>query len=195
MDRVLGNLERGLVVVISAPAGTGKTTLVRMLCKEFPCVAESISYTTRAIRKNEVAGDHYYFISEKEFEAKIQQGEFLEHAKVFNHYYGTSRLQVEAKQKEGKHVVLVIDTQGALQLMGSYFATFIFIKPPSIDELRRRLQSRRADTIEAIEERLSWAATEMSLSDRYDYTIVNQNLDVAYSVLRSILIAEEHKNA
>lgn len=190
----LGGLKRGMVFVISAPAGTGKTTLVRMLRQEFSCVVESVSYTTRKPRKNEVAGVDYFFISNEEFEQKIREGDFLEYAKVFNHYYGTSRKFVGLEQDKGKHVILVIDTQGALQLMGTYTAVFIFISPPSIEELRRRLMTRRADTIEAIEERLSWAQHEMSLSNRYDYQIVNEDLGVAYTVLKSILIAEEHKN-
>ncbi len=194
MMQVLGGLQKGLVFVISAPAGTGKTTLTRMLCQEFACVTESISYTTRSIRSGEVPGNDYYFIPQEEFKKKIMEGEFLEYAQVFSHYYGTSKIQVEAEQKRGKHVVLVIDTQGALQLMGTYPAVFIFIKPPSINELRRRLVARKSDALDAIEQRLSWAEKEMSLANRYDYTIVNQDLDIAYSVLRSILIAEEHKN-
>jgi guanylate kinase len=193
MIELLGGLKRGLVFVISAPAGTGKTTLVRMLRQEFPCVVESISFTTRQLRKNEIAGSDYHFISIPEFEKKIEEGEFLEYAKVFNNYYGTSRTFVESQQAMGKHVVLVIDTQGALQLMGSYNASFIFISPPSLEELGRRLNTRRADTLEVIQERLSWAGREMALADRYDYHIINDNLQTAYQVLRSILIAEEHK--
>ncbi|MDE3045929.1 MAG: guanylate kinase [Verrucomicrobiota bacterium] len=194
MMKVLGGLKKGLVFVVSAPAGTGKTTLVQMLCKEFDCVVESVSFTTRKPRPNEREGKDYHFISAAEFEKKIKEGEFLEHAKVFNHYYGTSLLFVEREQARGKHVVLVIDTQGAMKLMGGFPATFIFISPPSMKELKKRLMARRSETEEAMEERLSWAEKEMSLAPRYDYHIINEDLKVAYEVLRSILIAVEHKN-
>ena len=187
-------MKKGLVFVISAPAGTGKTTLVRMLLEEFHNVVESVSFATRSPRANEVEGRDYYFISQKEFEKKIDEGEFLEYAKVFDHYYGTSRKFVEAQQQKGKHVVLVIDTQGALQLMNQLEATFIFISPPSLEELMARLYRRRSESDAAIAQRLSWAEKEMALSEKYDYHIVNDNLKTAYDVLRSILIAEEHKN-
>jgi guanylate kinase len=193
MHQVLGGLKEGIVFVVSAPAGTGKTTLVRMLCDEFDCVVESISYTTRAARANEVPGRDYHFISHAEFERKIASGDFLEYAKVFDHYYGTSRKDVEEAIRQGKHVVLVIDTQGALQLMGRLKGVFIFIAPPHISELRRRLENRKSESDEAISQRLSWAQQEMALAPRYDYQIVNDNLKSAYEVLRSILIAEEHR--
>jgi guanylate kinase len=187
-------MKKGLVFVVSAPAGTGKTTLVRMLIEEFSRVVESVSFTTRAPRPNEVPGRDYYFISPEEFENKIAEGEFLEYAHVFNYFYGTSRKFVEAQQQKGKHVVLVIDTQGALQLMGKLEAIFIFISPPNLDELRARLLRRKADTEEAIAHRLSWAEKEMALAERYNYHIVNDHLKTAFEALRSILIAEEHRN-
>ncbi len=188
-------MKKGLVFVVSAPAGTGKTTLVRMLLEEFHHHAvESISFTTRPPRSNEVAGRDYNFITTSEFEQKIEEGEFLEYAQVFGNYYGTSRKFVQAQQEKGKHVILVIDTQGALQLRGQLEAVFIFISPPSLEELRSRLYRRKSETEEAIEHRLSWAEKEMALSKKYDYHIVNDHLKTAYDVLRSILIAEEHKN-
>ena len=193
MHKLLGELQRGLIFVVSAPAGTGKTTLVRMLCNEFDCVKESVSYTTRASRANEVPGRDYHFITAEEFKQKISDNDFLEYAKVFDRYYGTSRSEVEQQLNEGKHVILVIDTQGALQLMDQLDAIFIFIHPPHIDELRRRLESRKSENREAIEQRLSWAVKEMELAPRYDYQLVNDHLKLAYEVLRSILIAEEHK--
>lgn len=192
--KLLGNTKPGRLFVLSAPAGTGKTTLVRMLTKEFPCVAESISFTTRAPRAGEVPGADYHFISVEEFNQRLADGEFLEHAQVFDHLYGTSRKLVERDLNEGKHVVLVIDTQGALQLRGRVPATFIFVSPPSLEELRVRLGRRSADTPASIEQRLSWAAKEMALAPHYDYHIINENLEVAYAVLRSIVIAEEHCN-
>ncbi len=134
-----GTLNRGLVFIISAPAGTGKTTLVRMLCEEFDRIVESVSYTTRKIRPKEEDGKDYHFVSEEEFEEKIKQSDFLEYARVFGHYYGTSGKDIEELVRKGKHVVLIIDTQGALQLMGKIEAVFIFISPPDFEELRSRL--------------------------------------------------------
>lgn len=191
--KVLGELKKGLIFVISAPAGTGKTTLVRMLQKEFSCVTESISYTTRQPRPSEVPGRDYHFITVPEFEEKIREGEFLEYAQVFGNYYGTSRKFIGEQQKLGKHVLLVIDTQGAMQLMGTMDAVFIFIRPPDMETLRARLSARKSESSEAIDERLSWAKKEMDLAVHYNYQIVNDRLDTAYDVLRSVLIAEEHK--
>lgn len=191
--KVLGERKRGLAFVISAPAGTGKTTLVKMLYKEFDCVVGSISYTTRKPRAGEVNGRDYHFVSREEFEKKISQGDFLEHAVVYNEYYGTSKSYVEKVQASGKHVVLVVDTQGALQLMGRFAATFIFISPPSLESLADRLKKRRSESEESLKERLSWAAEEMELAHRYNYNIVNDDLNVAYTVLKSIFIAEEHR--
>ncbi|MBF8262527.1 MAG: gmk [Parachlamydiales bacterium] len=194
MQKLLGNFKEGLIFVVSAPAGTGKTTLVRMLCDEFDCVHESVSFTTRPARANEVPGKDYNYISSAEFQKMIAHKDFLEYAQVFDHYYGTGRSYVDALRRQSKHVVLVIDTQGALQLMEQIKAVFIFIRPPSIAELRRRLESRKSDSTDSIEQRLSWAEKEISMADRYDYQIVNDHLKTAYDVLRSICIAEEHRN-
>lgn len=193
-QRLLGNVEKGFLFVLSAPAGTGKTTLVRMLSKEFPCIYESVSCTTRPPRPGEVEGIDYHFLSKKEFEEKIAQGEFLEHADVFGYHYGTSRTLVEKNRDEGKHVFLIIDTQGALQLKKNKVdAIYIFISPPSLDELRTRLTNRKTESIETIEKRLSWAEDEIKKMAHYDYHIVNDNLNTAYAILRSIVIAEEHR--
>ena len=191
--KLLGGLERGLVFVVSAPAGTGKTTLVRMLTDEFDCVAESVSYTTRKMRPGESEGKDYYFVSDEEFERMAKAGEFLEHASVFGHSYGTSKKTVEERLCRGKHVVLVIDTQGAQSVKKMLDAVFIFIRPPNFEELKKRLHGRQSDTRESIETRLSWAEREMEAAKRYDYLIVNENLHLAYQILRAIFIAEEHK--
>ncbi len=193
MSKLLGNLEKGLVFVLSAPAGTGKTTLAQMLCAEFDCLVESVSCTTRDIRPGEVEGEHYYFLTKEAFEAKVRNGDFLEHAILYENYYGTTKEFVMLHQRLGKHVILVIDTQGAMQLKGKIDAIYIFLSPPSLDELKERLMRRKTESPRLIEERLKIARREIALADQYDYHIVNDNLKVAYDVLRSILIAEEHK--
>jgi guanylate kinase len=191
--KLLGNLKKGLVFVVSAPAGTGKTTLVKMLVDEFSCVKASISCTTRPPREGEASGEDYEFISKKEFEKKIADGDFLEYATVFGHYYGTSKKTVSKEQEEGKHVILVIDTQGAMQIKKIFHAVYVFILPPSMEELSKRLKKRKTEPPEKIKSRLEWAKKEVEMAVYYDYQIVNDNLIIAYQVLRSILIAEEHK--
>lgn len=192
--QVLGGMQKGLIFIVSAPAGTGKTTLVHMLQKEFSCVVESISYTTRPMRSSEISGRDYHFVGREEFEEKIKAGDFLEHARVFGEYYGTSREALFQQLSQGKHVVLVIDTQGALNIKNKLDAVFIFIQPPSIEILKKRLLARKSENSAAMEERLAWAQKEIDCAIHYDYQIVNDDLSTAYDVLRSVLIAEEHKN-
>lgn len=193
-QKLLGNLSKGLCFVISAPAGTGKTTLVRMLAQEFSCIWESVSCTTRAPRPGEVEGKDYYFLTQADFEEKVKHGDFLEYAEVFGYHYGTSQTFVAKQQEMGKHVFLIIDTQGAMQLKKKKFpAVYIFLSPPSLEELKERLHKRQTDSVEVIEQRLSWAEAEMAMVKNYDYHIVNDNLTNAFTILRSIVIAEEHK--
>ena len=191
--KVLGNNQKGLAFVVSAPAGTGKTTLVHMLAQEFPCVVESVSFTTRLQRPGEIAGVHYNFVSNEEFESKIANDDFLEFVQLYGCYYGTSHRAVQALQNQGKHVILVIDTQGALQLKTWFPATFIFLQPPSLEVLRERLVQRKTETLTVIEQRLAIAQKEIEASCHYDYCITNDDLSTAYQVLRSIVIAEEHR--
>ncbi len=192
--KLLGNLSTGLVFVLSAPAGTGKTTLVRMLVREFGCIAESISCTTRAIRPGEQPGVDYHFLSLEEFQKKRAEGDFLECAEVFGHWYGTSKAYVQAQQSMGKHVFLVIDTQGALWLKQQLFkAVYIFLSPPSMEELKSRLHQRQTDSQSVIEQRLAWAEEELRMQPYYDYHIVNDHLEHAYAILKSIVIAEEYR--
>jgi guanylate kinase len=190
--KLLGNLSEGLAFIVSAPAGTGKTTLVQMLVQEFPCVVASISCTTRSPRPGEIPDVDYHFLNEKEFQKRVAAHEFLEHAQLYGCYYGTSKETIEMQRKSGKHVILTIDTQGALQLKGKYKATYIFIHPPSLEELRRRLELRKTETPKTIEQRLAKASQELEASSEYDYQIVNDDLRTAYQVLRSIVIAKEH---
>jgi len=190
--RILGNLSQGFAFIISAPAGTGKTTLVGMLKKEFPCIVESISYTTRKPRVNEINGRDYFFITDEEFQMRLKNEEFLEYAEVFGSHYGTSKEFVSQQQEKGNHVILVIDTQGAEKLK-KYNLISIFISPPNMQELQYRLHSRKSETEEMIQKRLDWAKREINQANEYDYHVINDDLEIAYEVLRSILIAEEHK--
>lgn len=193
MPQLIGNSSRGMLFILSAPAGTGKTTLVHMLQNEFPSIAVSISCTTRHPRETEIPDKDYHFLTRKEFEKKIKAGEFLEYAEVFGNYYGTLSKDIDLLQKQGRHVFLVIDTQGAVQLKGKIHAVFIFLSAPSPEHLRERLLMRRTETEQSIETRLSWAEKEMQMIPFYDYHVVNDDLHVAYQILRSIVIAEEHR--
>ncbi|MFT4554110.1 MAG: guanylate kinase [Chlamydiales bacterium] len=191
--RVLGQRKSGLFFVISAPAGTGKTTLVDKLLNEFSCIKRSVTCTTRKAREGEVDGEHYHFISQEEFDKMAEEGAFLEYVSLFEHSYGTPKEWILDQENQGNHVVLVIDTQGAMKLKGKLDATFIFISPPSIEELRTRMLNRRTESPESIERRLNEAERELSMLKLYDYNVINDDLDIAYEVLRSIFVAEEHK--
>src|SRR3990167_2912057 len=142
MQKLIGNLKKGLFFILSAPSGGGKTTLIRMLTKEYEKILESVSFTTRETREDEREGIDYFFISKEDFEEKIRSGFFLEYAKVYDNYYGTSKEYVKKHLNEGKHVVLVIDTQGALSLKNKVEASYIFISPPSLEELKMRIIKR-----------------------------------------------------
>lgn len=195
MTSLLGEINEGLIFIVSAPAGTGKTTLVQKLVEEFPTIIASISFTTRQLREGEVPGVHYHFITQSEFEAKIAAADFLEYVKLYDTYYGTSKQWVKEQQQKGKHIILVIDTQGALQLKEKIMATTIFIRPPSIEVLRQRLIQRQTESLEMIEKRLDWAREELAVAHRYDYQLINDDLDIAYQVLKSIFIAESHRTS
>jgi guanylate kinase len=193
MTSLLGETNEGLIFIVSAPAGTGKTTLVHRLVEEFPSIIASISFTTRKPRIGEVPGVHYHFIAESEFEAKIAAGDFLEYVKLYGTYYGTSHQWIKEQQQQRKHVVLVIDTQGALLLKDKIDAISIFIRPPSVEVLRQRLTQRQTESLEMIEKRLEWARRELEVAQQYDYQLVNDDLEVAYHIFRSIFIAECHR--
>lgn len=191
--KVFGNLKKGLLFVVSAPAGTGKTTLVNQLTHEFSEIVQSVSFTTRKPRPGEIEGVHYHFISKEGFKEKIKANDFLEHVSLYGDYYGTCRAWVENHLNQGRHVVLVIDTQGGLKIKGSVDATFIFIRPPSLDILRKRLEGRKTEPPEMIQKRIARAEHEMEEGKAYDYQIINDDLSTAYQVLKSIFIAEEHR--
>ncbi len=193
MEKLLGNLKKGLLFIVSSPSGAGKTTLSEMLCKEFDCVVRSISCTTRAPRTGEKDKVDYFFITKEEFEQKITENAFLEYAQVFDHYYGTLKKHVTDLRQKGKHVLLVIDVQGSMQVKEKTTAISIFVSPPSLEELKSRLIKRQTEDQVQIEKRLQRVQEEMSKASSYDYHIVNDNLEVAYATLRDILISEEQK--
>ncbi len=179
------------VFIISAPSGSGKSTLVKRLLAHDQNLIFSTSYTTRAPRGTEVNGQHYVFITRPEFEARIRRGEFLEWALVFGNYYGTHRGVLERGQAEGKDVVLDIDVQGARQLKEKIpEAVSIFILAPSREELDKRLRTRSEDSEEVILRRLAGAAREIEDFRRYDYVLVNDDVDLASERLQAIVDAE-----
>jgi len=184
--------QKGLLIVISAPSGTGKTTLCHMLLEEFPNMEFSISYTTRKPRPGELNGRDYFFVDRKTFERMIEEGDFLEWAEVYGNLYGTSKSQVLKALKEGKDILLDIDTQGALQVKKNFpEAVLIFILPPSLKELERRLKKRGTDDEETIKKRLQIAREEIRKALEYDYIVVNDILEVAFERLRFIITAEK----
>lgn len=181
----------GKLFVVSAPSGAGKTTLVRIMLDRFAALSYSISSTTRPMRKNEVHGRDYYFITPQDFEAKIDQGEWLEWAKVHDNYYGTSKHAVKEALAEGKSILLDIDVQGAAQVMASDMRPVtIFIEPPSMEELKHRLINRDTDSDEVIQKRLINARSELAQKDHYQYCVVNDDLDAAIQTLYDIFRKE-----
>jgi len=179
---------KGQLFIMSAPSGCGKTTLERMLIDSDLNLKKSISVTTRKPRKGEEEGRDYYFISEKEFFKRRDNGEFLEWAKVFGHYYASPKDKIERYLNEKKNILLSIDIQGAKQIKKIYpDAVYIFIKPPSLKDLEARLKARGTDNKEDIEERLKVAKEEIRQSKMYDYVVVNDKIDRAYQQLKEII--------
>ena len=187
--------KKGVLFVISGPSGVGKGTINKMLYDEFDGqVSFSVSATTRGPREGEVDGTHYFFISRQEFENRVANNEFLEHAEYAGNCYGTPRSYVLKLLDEGVSVILEIDLQGAIQVKERMpESVSIFILPPSFEELESRLRGRGTETPEKIEKRLAAAKYEMEMAYTYDYRIVNDNLEEAYQQLRSIFLNETEK--
>jgi guanylate kinase len=184
---------QGLLVVVSSPSGAGKTTLCQRLMREFPNLVFSVSYTTRPMRPGEREGSDYHFVDEATFNVMIERGDFAEHAHVHGHRYGTTRRFVEEARENGKDVLFDIDYQGGRQLKSGYekygYLVMVFILPPSIAELERRLRSRATESEAVIERRLAKAREEIEHYHFYDYLIVNDDLDRAYDQLRGVYLA------
>ncbi|WP_301859211.1 guanylate kinase [uncultured Megasphaera sp.] len=188
--------DSGLLIVVSGPSGAGKGTICDALRKQFPNIHYSISMTTRKPRQGEVDGVNYYFASKDKFESLLEQDAFLEHAKVYDHYYGTPKDYVYRLLGEGKHVMLEIDIQGAMQVKEKYpQGVFIYIVPPSKEVLEKRLRGRHTDTDDVIAGRLAKARAELDWIAQYDYVIVNDDLDKAVHAAASILEAEQCRAA
>lgn len=180
-----------VVYIVSAPSGTGKSTLLARVLAADPRLLFSVSYTTRAPRGAERPGQSYHFISREEFEARLGRGEFLEWAEVFGHYYGTHRSYWEQARRENRDLVLDIDVQGARKLKREIpDAVSIFILAPSRDILEQRLRARSEDSGEAIERRLREAREEIKSFREYDYVLVNRDLETAVADLAAIIRAE-----
>ena len=187
--------HHGFIVVISSPSGCGKTTLSQMLLKKDSNLKRSISVTTRARRKGERDKRDYFFITEEKYKNMISKDLLLEHAEVFGNYYGTPKQYVEELIKQGKDVVCVIDWQGGVNLMKKVKNNIVslFILPPSLSALKRRLMTRDTDTIEVINNRLSKAKYEISKCVHYDYIVINDKLDKCADEVLTIIRAERLK--
>ena len=181
----------GIIFVISAPSGAGKTSLCKELIDFFPTLRHSVSYTTRPARPGEVEGVDYHFIALERFRAMIAAGAFAEWAEVHGNFYGTALASLDAARQAGEDILLDIDCQGAEQLRQSLDqGVFIFILPPSVEELRRRLVHRNTDSQEVIERRIANAKGEISHAPRYDYLVVNDDFPRALAELKAVVVAE-----
>jgi guanylate kinase len=189
--------RRGLMLILSSPSGAGKTTITRMLLAHDPYIRLSVSVTTRPIRPDEVDGRDYHFVDEPTFERMIANGELMEWAYVFGHRYGTPKSQIKAGIKSGQDFLFDIDWQGTQQLYqkAETDVVRVFLLPPSIEELHRRLTARATDSREVIADRMSRAQAEISHWDGYDYVIVNDDIDRCFHKVHQILTAERLRRA
>lgn len=185
---------KGCLFVFSAPSGTGKTTLAKRLCSEINGLAHSVSYTTRSMREGEIEGIHYHFVTVDEFKDMAEQGDFIEWAVVHGNYYGTSRLKIQERLDNSLDTILDIDTQGAAEIKRLLpSSVLIFIMPPSLEVLKKRLVLRGTDKEDVIKQRLLKAEEEIKESFHYDYIVVNDVFDEALEDLKCIIRAEKKK--
>lgn len=184
-------MKKGLLIVISGASGTGKGTVCKELLTRETGIAYSVSATSRAPREGEQDGREYYFRTREEFEAMIAAGEFLEYADVYGNYYGTPLAPIEQRRAAGEDILLEIDTQGALNVMERCpDGTFIFLLPPSLEELRRRITGRGTESEESLARRLAAARDEIQLGRRYRYAVLNDTVEAATARIQTILAAE-----
>jgi guanylate kinase len=189
--------RRGLMFIMSSPSGAGKTTISRMLLERDGHIRMSVSCTTRPPRPGEIDGKDYHFIGQDQFDRMVENGEFLEWATVFGNCYGTPKAQVKAGLKDGRDYLFDIDWQGTQQLYQKLERDVVrvFLLPPSIDELRRRLTGRGTDSAEVIAARMERARSEISHWDGYDYVVVNDDIDACFAKVQQILAAERMRRA
>lgn len=184
----------GTLYIVSAPSGAGKSSLVKALIEKTEGIGVSVSHTTRAMREGEQDGQDYHFVEKQTFVSMVEQGEFLEHAQVFDNYYGTAVANIEQKLGKGEDVILEIDWQGAAQVRKQLpYAVNIFILPPSLGALEQRLRGRGQDSDEIIARRMRDAKSETSHYSEYDYLVVNDDFDNALVDLRSIVLARRSR--
>jgi len=189
-------MKKGLLFVVSAPSGTGKTTLCRAMTRVFPELHYSVSYTTRPPRPGDENGRDYHFISPAEFQERIDRRDFAEWAEIYGYRYGTSRSLIETIRSEGRDVILDIDGQGARQLREKNLeGIFIFVLPPSLAELRRRLSRRGTESAAALRERLMKARAELTEAREYEYLIINDDLEKTKGRLQAVIVAEHQRRA
>ena len=181
--------KKAKIFAVSAPSGTGKTTIVKRLLDEIPGLVYSVSATTRKKRDNEKSGVDYFFISEQEFLDKTKKNEFVEWEKVYDYYYGTFKYYVDQNINIGKNIIAEVDVKGALSLKKIYTeAILIFIAPPSLDELIDRLMKRQTETETDLQKRIERAKMELSQKDKFDYLIINKDLEKAISETKSLVL-------
>ena len=192
---MINQINKGAILVISGPSGCGKSSLLKEVYKEINNYYFSISTTTRAIRDGEVDGVDYFFVSHEEFETDIQEGQFLEHAKVHGNYYGTSLKPIISSLNAGKLVIFDIDVQGhrIVRQKLNEITTSVFITTPTLQELNNRLINRATDSNDVIEKRLKNAKSEIEQIDKYDYFIVNDDLHKASKQLVSVAVVSQSK--
>lgn len=183
------NKKRGILFVISAPSGTGKTTIIHSILKEIPELLYSISATTRKKRGDEVDKKDYFFLDESDFVKKIEENAFAEWQKVYDYYYGTYKSFLDENLSSGKSIILDLDVKGALSLKASYpEAVLIFLEPPDFEELVRRLKNRKTESVQELNKRIERAKMELSHKDKFDYFVVNNKLNIAIEKLKSIIV-------
>ena len=191
----MSEIRKGMLLVISGPSGTGKGTLIERLMKEDPTLVFSVSATTRAPRPGEIDGVHYHFVTNEQYDQLVAENAFVEYANVHGNRYGTLRSEVYERLERGENVVLDIDVQGALNVIASEKEKVsIFILPPSMQELRSRLTGRGTETQEAVERRLHNAVWEISQKDKYQYKVINDDLESCLHTLQAIIEAEKHSS-
>ena len=192
----MSEIRKGMLLVISGPSGTGKGTLIEKLMQEDPSLVFSVSATTRAPRPGEIDGVHYHFVSNEKYDELVAQGAFVEYATVHGNRYGTLRSEVYARLERGENVVLDIDVQGALNVIATEKEKVsIFLLPPSMKVLRERLTGRGTETPEQVETRLGNAVWEISQKDKYEYKVINDDMEECLATLRAIIRAEKHASA